>query len=212
MKKDDKAWKRYKELVLERPELFVNSGNIHIVFDEEIVEAYQRETGKQIGVCYESNYNILVVDLVYEEEGMYFSYERLLPAVKKGAVVCVPKYEDRYILLKQYRHALRDYQYAFPRGYGEIDLSAEENAQKELLEEINADVESVSLLGDVVADSGLLGNRVSVYLCKVKSYSQSKRCEGIEDIIELSENELKQMIRENKISDGFTLSACAFLW
>lgn len=206
-----KEWIKYKKLIAERPELFKNSGPIDIVLDEEIVESYEQKTGKTIGVCYESEYNILVVDLVCEKQGQYFAYERLLPTVEKGAVVCVPKYTDKYILLKQYRHALRDYQYAFPRGYGELGLSPEENAQKEMREEMNACVETVSFLGNIVADSGLLGNKVDIYLCAISSYSQPESYEGITELIEVSEDELEQMIKENKISDGFTLSAYAYL-
>ena len=209
--KNKYAWERYKELVKERPEMFVNSGTIHIVMDEFIVEEFERETGRTIGVCYESPYNIMVVDLVYEVEGKYFAYERLLPAVSKGAVVCIPKYNQKYVLLKQYRHALRDYQYSFPRGYAEKNLSTLENVQKELNEEINAHVISSDFIGTVVADSGINGNKVEIYLCEIDSYKKANNYEGITEIIEVSFQELTTLVRENKISDGFTLSAYAHM-
>lgn len=211
MKKAENEWIRYKKLIEERPELFQNSGRIKIVTDEEIVSEFERKNGKTIGVCYESAYNILVVDLVYEVEGKYFAYERILPAVQKGAVVCIPRYHEKYILLKQYRHALRDYQYAFPRGFGECDVSAEDNAKKELREELNADVREVSFLGSVVADSGLSGNSAYIYLCDITTYCIPEAYEGISGLLEVSWKKLGELIREKKITDGYTLSAYALL-
>ena len=200
-------WEKYIELIKERPRLFANNGNIKIVFDERIVENYQIETGKKIGVLYDSEYNMLVVDLVYEVEGKYFSYERILPKVKEGAVVIVPKYKDKYILLKQYRHAMRDIQYAFPRGFGEEDLNSEENVVKEIYEELNARAMNIKYLGSVIADSGLVGNKVSVYECEIDCYAQKEANEGIVDIIEVSYDELTEMVKQADIDDGFTLSA-----
>lgn len=204
-------WEKYLELKKERPKLFLNNGNIKIVFDEKIVENYQIETGKKIGVLYDSEYNMLVVDLVYEIEGKYFSYERILPKVKKGAVVIVPKYKDKYILLKQYRHAIRDMQYSFPRGFGEEDLNSEENVVKEIYEELSARATNIKYLGSVIADSGLMGNKVSVYECVIDHYAQKEANEGIVDIVEVSYEKLIEMVKQEEIDDGFTLSAIAMV-
>lgn len=206
-----KPWTRYLELMAQRPEEFRNSGTIHIVTDPAIVRAYQEKTGTVIGVCYESPYTILVVDLVYEQEGEYFAYERLLSTEPQGAVVCVPKYGEKYLLLRQYRHAMRAFQYAFPRGYATAGLTGEENARKELREELGAQVSSVKRLGSVVADSGISGTEVDIYLCAVESYDNQPGHEGIVDTIAVSAEELAKMIAGGQITDGFTLSACSYL-
>ena len=73
----------------------------------------------------------VVVDVVRAKNGSLFAYERLMNRVMRGAVVIVPYYNGKYILLRQYRHALREYQYGFPRGFGEEGMSAKENAGKE---------------------------------------------------------------------------------
>lgn len=83
----------------------------------------------------------MVADLVYtidkDNNKNYFAYERIIPKAKNNSsVVIVPIYEDKIILLKQYRHALRDYQYSLPRGYGEDTVQVENNVKKELSEEI----------------------------------------------------------------------------
>lgn len=63
------------------------------------------------------------------------------------------------MLLKQYRHAIRRMQYAFPRGFAEEDdKTPADNAIRELQEEIHAVItKSPVFLGRIVADSGLTG-------------------------------------------------------
>ena len=121
-----KEWRDYLDLAEERPELFKASSRLQIIMDYESVQQFERNTDKKIGVVYRSAYNLLVVDLVENMKGERFAYERLIPAVKKGAIVSIPVYDDKFVLLKQYRHAMRAFQYAFPRGFGEEGLSAEE--------------------------------------------------------------------------------------
>lgn len=200
-------WLRYKDLLIERPALFTDNGPIHIVTDETIVETFEKEHNRKIGVLYESPYNMLLVDLVYEEEGHYFAYERLVPAVATGAVVIMPIFKENVILLRQYRHALRDYQYAFPRGFGEKGLSVEENLRKELKEEIGATIADTHFLGTVTPDSGVQSGLVAVYACHIDSYNPNLRSEGICDILEISLGELRKMAHEGQITDGFTLAA-----
>lgn len=200
-------WDRYLELKKHRPSLFMDNGPIHIVLDEAIVAEFQEKNNRTIGVVYESPYNIMVVDLVYEKEGCYFAYERLVSAVERGAVVMIPKYRGSFILLKQYRHALRDYQYAFPRGFGEKGLTVEQNLRKEMQEEIKGEVTAVEYLGEVTPDSGVQGSMVSVYACELSAYDNSARTEGICDIIEKDLPQIKSLVAEGKITDGFTLAA-----
>lgn len=206
-----KEWSRYTELIAQWPYLFQNNGPLKIVTDWEIVEAYQRRTGKLIGVRYESPYNILVVDLVFEKEEIFFPYERLLPAVARGAAVCIPEFRGKYVLLRQYRHAMRDYQFAFPRGFATEGLAGSENAKKELEEELGADIKCIEYLGDVIADSGITGNRVGIYLCHINQFHLHQGHEGIVDSICVSKENLEEMIRENKLSDGYSLSAYSYL-
>lgn len=209
--KQTPEWKRYLELVKERPECFCNTGPIQIVTDWVIVSEFQERTGKTIGVCYESRFNMLVVDLVYECDGKYFAYERLLPAVRKGAVVCVPIYGDKYILLKQYRHAMRNFQYAFPRGYAERNASAKENACKEIGEELGAKTGEMQHVGCVVADSGISGQTVDIFQCEILNYQIQENHEGIVDAVVVTGEELTDMICNKEISDGFTLAAYSYL-
>lgn len=200
-------WHKYQALMESRPEAFADTGSIHIVTDPAVVERFQESSGRTIGVVYSSPYHLMVVDLVYEQEGKYFAYERVLPAVQKGAVVIVPRYQGGYLLLKQYRHALRNYQYAFPRGFGEDGISAEENVCKEIREELLAEASNIQLLGACIADSGLCGDKASVYSCDIESFSLHTGYEGISNVIHLTDAEMTGWMAEGKLNDGFTLSA-----
>lgn len=204
-------WNQYLSLIQDRPEAFADTGSIHIVTDPAVVATFQEKTGRTIGVVYNSPYHLMVVDLVYEQEGKYFAYERILPTVKKGAVVVIPQYHDGFLLLKQYRHALRDYQYAFPRGFGEEGVSAADNVRKELEEELSARISEAVFLGTCVADSGVCGDKVNVFSCVVEDFSVNEGYEGIFDVIQVSHEELKQWMRSGKLNDGFTLSAYSLL-
>lgn len=129
----------YFKLMKERPELFKNTGIIKIVTDKKKIEEYEKETGKKIGIAYRSKYNTLLVDLIEGEKG-YYTYERVIPTSTGTGIVIVAEYEGKLVLLNQYRHALRKFQYAFVRGFGEDGIDAPDNVKKEIKEEINAEV------------------------------------------------------------------------
>ena len=179
---------------------------------EEILN-YETKHNISIGVVYKSKYNMLVVDLIRGKDGGYYTYERLIPTAQKGAVVVVPVYQGRFILLNQFRHAMRENQLAFPRGNGEITsngkiISQEENALKEIQEELGAEIiGSPKQLGSVIADSGISGNPVMVYSVEIKQYKENKGYEGIQEIQLKTTEEMSHCIKNNEINDGFTLAA-----
>ena len=125
--------KEYFTLMKERPELFTENENLMIETDIEKIKEYETQNNKKIGIVYKSPYNMLIVDLVRNLYGYCFTYERCVPAVKKGAIVSIPVYNSKFVLLKQFRHATRKFQYAFPRGFSEKSLTSEENLKKETL-------------------------------------------------------------------------------
>ena len=203
----------YFDLMKSRPEEFENNSSFtQIIKDPEIIEEYCRKTGKEIGLFYKSDYHMMVVDLVTDDGITFYPYERLLTTIPKGAVVGMAIYNGRYVLLKQYRHSLRDFQFAFPRGYAEAGLSAEQNIRKELFEELGCQVNKSEYFGSVVADSGVCGQIVSVFRCMITEPVLKRNYEGIDRIYMFTPDELQQMIRDGKISDGYTLAAFGLLF
>ena len=173
-----------------------------------LLREYALEHGVKMGMAYKSRYHMMLVDLVKDKQNKPFAYERVINTVTKGAIVVVVKKQDKYILLNQYRHSMGKEQWCFPRGYGEVGIKAVDNVRKEVKEELNADiVGEPKALGQVVADSGLCGTLVDVYLAQIAQYDLKDDYEGIHDIKEVTEEELYNM----NINDGFTLAALTLL-
>ena len=209
----ENGWRRYLQLMKERPEDFRrDSRGLYVLqTDEEVVREFERSTGRRIGVCYESKYKILVVDLLKSADGRLYAYERVLPAVRGGAVVCVTRHADKYVMIRQYRHALGREQIAFVRGYGEYGVSPEDNAKKEVKEELGADVRFIAHLGKVAPDSGTYGQTVDVFECEIDDWAMKPGYEGITGTCEYSHDELTMAIAGGQIDDGFSLSAFALI-
>ncbi len=206
----DPRLEAYFALMESRPGLFADSPLLPIQRDPEAIRAFTARTGKAIGVLYQSPYNMLVTDLIQPPEGEPYVYERIIPTDPDG-VVAMALHQGKFLLLGQFRHAPRQFQYAFVRGCGEEGLSPEENAAKELMEEAGARVLKCRPLGKVSADSGLTSCAAGVYLCEISRPLLRAGYEGIREMALLSPQELEGWIARGKITDGFTLSAWA-LW
>ena len=209
--KEKECLNHYFSLMQQRPQLFEDSDIISIVKDRNLIESFINETGARIGVIYRSKYNCWVVDLVYDQKGNLYTYERVIPAANGRGIVCIPIYKGNYILLKQYRHAIRNTQICFPRGYGENCISSHDNTIKEIYEEIGATINKIYKIGEISADSGLSSGIADIYVCDVESYSADRCDEGILEMVLYSHNALKKMIEQGEINDGFTLGAFAML-
>lgn len=164
----------------------------------------------RFGVIYRSSYNTLLVDPIRKGNTIY-PYERICPSSNKSGVVIIPVYQKNFILMKQYRHAPRKVQYSFPRGFADPECTPEENAMRELKEEIGAVVtKSPKLIGRVISDSGLTSAKVYVFYVEVADYKPNGyEYEGIKELIKIPFSDMEQWIREGNTDDGFTLSAYA---
>jgi len=175
--------------------------------------------GVKYGVVYESRFNRMIVDPIVstksniELDGQVdcYGYERILPGSGKPGVVALTRYKNKFVLLKQERHAIRGQQIGFPRGFAEVtDSTPAISAVREVQEELKAEVTKAPILiGKITPDSGLTGAAVSVYLVDVDEYTAQAGYEGILDIQEYTYEEMKELISRGGIDDGFTLSAMA---
>jgi putative NTP pyrophosphohydrolase including oxidative damage repair enzyme len=201
----------YKKLMSKRPELFKNNDDhLIIVKDFNILEKYSKENKKKIGVIYSSEFHFFVVDLVHKGDKNYFLYERLISKDKGIGTAMLTIYKDKFILLKQFRHSMRDFQYAIPRGFGTEGLSGEENAKKELFEELGTVSNSITYLGKMTVDSGISNKEVFLYKCLIDNIRLKKGYEGIDNIYYLSQKKMEKWISEGKITDSFTIIAYNF--
>ena len=205
-----KKWQKYLELMKERPELFCD-GLYEIITDDEAIDTYHEKTGAKLGVRFESEYSILLLELVrnrLRDKETMFTYQRMIPKTNNPGVVAIPFSKGRFVLLKQFRHATRREEWSFPRGFGERNMTTEENLKLELHDELNAgNIWNVQKIGTIAPDTGLSATVAEVYKCTVEHAAPKEGYEGIREVKLVSEEELVQMIRDGEITDGFTLAA-----
>ena len=87
------------------------------------------------------------------------------------------------------------------------ELSNEEMALRELQEEIGGIASRLVSLGQIHPDTGMTSECDELFLAEVESYSDAEAFEGIIEILPTSVLELERLIRENEITDGFTIAA-----
>lgn len=208
---------KYLQLTEERPELFTQSEKIPLILNEEEIRAFAAEHNRPMGIVYDNSpFFLVLADLCRGKKGP-FSYARVVSCnPKSNGTVAIPYSGGKLGLLTIFRHASRKAGLEFPRGFAEkAGLTVEQNIRKELSEELNVapDACTVRYLGEVQADSGLSAGTASVFLAAFPPSLkiQPSDEEGIQGFQWVSIEKFRTMIAENKITDGFTLSAYAML-
>ncbi|MFZ2538564.1 MAG: NUDIX hydrolase [Oscillospiraceae bacterium] len=198
---------KYISLLKTYPNLFRDNPNMHIILNENELLEYSEKHKCELGIVYENDFYRVIADLISDQAGRKYVYTRVLHTAETNGVVIVPLFHNKFVLLKQFRHGTRVYEYEFPRGFGEVGYSPEENAIKELLEELSGSVRSCEYLGQIVSDTGMTGGVVDVFAAELDSIGKPEVAEGIEDYLILTQEEIDAMILSSSIRDTFTLSA-----
>lgn len=126
----------------------------------------------------------------------------------EGSTMIIPKMNDKFILVEQYRYLNDMFSIEFPCGSIEEGLDEISNARKELEEETGFTSEKLVKIGFFSPYNG-----VADELCYVFYTDELKKIESTPDETEefeihyLTENEIDNLIRLNKIWDGMTISA-----
>lgn len=210
--------RKYFKLLEYHPELFLNPdepGVIKIITDPEKIKTLQarlkkeyKEAGKKtewidIGILGEDQWEYIVRDLVEHPNGRIGGYTRSISriALQGGiGVVVMPVQDDKVLLLKHFRHETRSWYWEFPRGYGEPGLSAEENARKELFEEIGL---SPAKLIEIGRHPG-----IAFYYAELENGEpRIPADEAIQKIESIDLDELENWIISGQITDWFTIIA-----
>lgn len=213
----------YFSLVNSHSKLFNNNeALLNIVLDQKTIAEWEakkeielKQKGlplewAKIGVILDDPYNIIVRDLVQFPDGDMRGYGRSIATASlrggKGVVV-LPEYEGKIMLLHLYRHAMRQWHYEVPRGYGEPNIPAIENAHKEVEEETGGKVAELVSLGEFYNNTGYESASVALFYAKLASVGMPEINEGIESFVWLTVKELEEWIADEKITDGFTIAA-----
>ena len=213
----------YFSLIKAHSELFDNENALlNIVLDPKIIGEWVAEKESElrqkqlpldwakIGVIMDDPYNIIVRDLVLFPDGDMRGYGRSIAAATlKGGhgVVILPEYQEKILLLHQYRHPTRQWHYEIPRGFGEPNISATENAYKEIEEETGGKISNLISLGEFYNNTGYESAAVTLFYANLASVGSPNINEGIDSFVWLTVKELEKWIMDDKITDGFTLAA-----
>jgi ADP-ribose diphosphatase len=211
----------YRALVRSRPELFENprGSGFKILLDEDEIRQAEEDTARQlrkfgapaewaaVGVAYQDQYGLMLRDAVRYPDGSLGTYIRLVAPPAPGVVI-LPAWQGKILLIRHFRHATRSWHLEIPRGMGSA-VSIEEDANRELAEEIGTQASRLVGLGDVYPDTGLSNSRVALFYAEVESCGEPEADEAITHILPTPAAEFERKIADGEIADGFVLAAYA---
>jgi ADP-ribose pyrophosphatase len=129
-----------------------------------------------------------------------------------GAVWVVPLTAGgQIVLIRQYRYTVADWCYEVPAGGLGSDLTPEEVAQRELLEEVGGTASELRSLGQFYTSNGISNEVAYVYLATgVELGDTHREPTELMEICLMPVEEALRMARQGEIADG--PSALALLW
>ncbi len=202
------------------PALFANppGAGFVILLDEDEIREAERQMAEKLatrhlptewtraGIAYQDQYRSVLRDAVRFPNGLLGIYSRIVRDGVPGVII-LPVHQEQVLLIRHFRHATRTWHLEIPRGYGEEGLSSEENAQRELSEEIGATISRLVSLGQAYPDTGALSEYNTFFYAEVETYGAIEADEAIVELLPTPILEFERMIRENEIEDGFTITA-----
>jgi ADP-ribose pyrophosphatase len=208
---------RYRALARDRPDCFTNpDGDIyHILHEDSAIERARRDAldhrraeglpfdDTRVGVLAVDPYLIVMRDAVRFADGAYGLYNRLL--VPSGAAI-LPVLGTSIALLHRFRHGTRRWHLEAPRGGLSGIGTLEQEAERELLEEIGSRSSELIDLGELHATTGCLDETHHLYLGRIDAVGVPDKHEAIESIKVLSISTVERLIAEGEITDGPTLA------
>lgn len=116
---------------------------------------------------------------------------------------------DEVVLVKQYRHGIRDVTLEIPGGLVEMNDTPETAAQRELYEETGYEAEEMILLGSVHPNPAIQCNRCFTYVargaCKTGRQQQDEK-EDIQVVLRPLKD-IPVLIRDGEITHALVLAA-----
>ncbi|WP_331738270.1 NUDIX hydrolase [Embleya sp. NBC_00896] len=212
---------RYREIRAALPDLFTNPPDapVELITGAEEIRLIEEEAMRRLaaqgnppewgrlGVVFEDPYSVTLRDAVRKPGGQRGTYSRRINPGNAPGVVVLPVHPDGLILIRHFRHSTRGWHLEFPRGFGTPGERSEDDARRELLEEIGAIADTLTSLGSMYPDTGQMATSVHLYLAEISKYQLADKEEGIGSIQAVSSAELADLIRTDTITDGFTIAA-----
>jgi ADP-ribose pyrophosphatase len=133
-----------------------------------------------------------------------------------GAAAMVPmSNQTEVVLIKQYRHAIREFTWEIPAGTLDPRESPIDCAKRELIEEIGYSADNWHQLGTITPLPGCTDERIHIFLASaLKPAKQDLDADEMLNVHKMELNQAMQMILNGEIQDGKTISGLflAFNW
>ncbi|MBE2279157.1 MAG: NUDIX hydrolase [Ignavibacteriaceae bacterium] len=130
-------------------------------------------------------------------------------AVHPGGAVIVPVFEDKLVLVNQFRYPFQKFMLEFPAGKLEINEDPYLCAVRELEEETGFTAEKIDKLGAIATAPGFCTEILHIYIALNLTPGETKREEGEfgMEIVHLKFSEIENKIKTGEIFDSKTISA-----
>jgi ADP-ribose pyrophosphatase len=148
-------------------------------------------------------------DEVLEPSGLRTTREVI---THPGSVVVLPVLPDgRIVMVRQYRHATRQYLWELVAGRKEPEETPKQGAARELLEETGYRAKRFTVFLDVFPTPGFLEERMYLLLAEglTAGEAQPEEDEKIE-VRAYRANELKQMIKSGRLRDAKSIAGVLY--
>ncbi len=204
------------------PERFVNSpeGGFTILLGEDEIREVEAQMAQklqakrlpsewaQVGIVYQDQYGMILRDAVRFPGGALGTYIRFIGNVDSGpSAIVLPLYHGQVLLVRRFRHATRTWHLEIPIGLGVKGLSGEENARRELVEELGATISRLVPIVTMEEGPGLTESPAELFFAQVESYGEINTHEGITEVLQVAVPEFERMMRDSEITDSFTIIA-----
>ncbi|MBW1975183.1 MAG: NUDIX hydrolase [Deltaproteobacteria bacterium] len=127
----------------------------------------------------------------------------------------IPLTDDmQVVMVKQYRHGIRDFTLELPGGVIDSGDTPEGAARRELMEETGFVAEKFELLGTVFPNPAIQTNKCYTYLACDARKEKSQQLDEMEDIevITIPLDLVADLIRKGEISHGLIMAAFCHLF
>ena len=119
--------------------------------------------------------------------------------------------EGEVLMIRQYRHPLAETLLEVPGGFIDENELSDVAMKRELLEETGYEFSSITEVGKIAANPGILNNYTYLFLAKGGVKTREQKLDETEEleVEKISIQELKKLFLENKIVQA-THNSCVF--
>ena len=119
--------------------------------------------------------------------------------------------EGKVVMVKQYRHGIENIEIELPGGVSESGETPEQAMKREMLEETGYEFEHIECLGKISANPSTTNNFTHLFLATGGVKVAEQKLDETEqvDVLFMSIDEVKQLVKENKMAQSLHVN-CVF--